>query len=59
MLEAWTSNTATHFNQRDMALLGFILLSALIQYAFTIWLGVKVGNPEENRFGPPRGAVAK
>ena len=59
VLAAWTSNNGAHVSQRDAALLGFILVSALIQYGFTIWLGVKAGDAETNRFGPPRGAVAK
>jgi hypothetical protein len=39
---------------------GVVLASLLVQYGFSIWLGVKAGDPSENRFGPPPGRpVAK
>lgn len=53
VLAAWTSNGAPRVSQRDIALLGFVLASAFMQYAFTIWLGIKAGDAEDNRFGPP------
>lgn len=36
-----------------VALLGYVVLSFIIQYGFTIWLGIKAGDAEENRFGMP------
>lgn len=37
-------------------LVGIVLTSLLVQYGFTLWLGVKAGDPNANRFGPPHGA---
>jgi uncharacterized membrane protein YhaH (DUF805 family) len=60
VLATWSSNGADHVSQRDMALLGFVLVSAAIQYGFSIWLGIKAGDAASNRFGPAhRAAIAK
>jgi uncharacterized membrane protein YhaH (DUF805 family) len=37
---------------------GVVLASLLVQYGFSIWLGVKAGDRGENRFGPPPGTQA-
>jgi uncharacterized membrane protein YhaH (DUF805 family) len=37
---------------------GIVLASLLVQYGFSIWLGIKAGDPGENRFGPPHGSSA-
>jgi uncharacterized membrane protein YhaH (DUF805 family) len=37
---------------------GFLLASLLVQYGFSLWLGVKMGDPNANRFGPPHGVAA-
>lgn len=36
---------------------GMVLLVLAIQFGFTIWLGVKKGDPGDNRFGPPPPAI--
>jgi uncharacterized membrane protein YhaH (DUF805 family) len=60
LLATWSSDGADHVNPRDMVLLGFVLVSAAIQYGFSIWLGLKAGDAQDNRFGPARGvAIAK
>jgi hypothetical protein len=37
------------------AFLGLVLMLLIIQFGFTIWLGLKPGESRENRFGPPPG----
>jgi uncharacterized membrane protein YhaH (DUF805 family) len=37
--------------------LAFVGVVLLIQGGFTIWLGVKTGEPVSNRFGPPPGKL--
>ena len=32
---------------------GLVLVLLAIQFGFTIWLGIKKGDPGNNRFGPP------
>jgi uncharacterized membrane protein YhaH (DUF805 family) len=32
---------------------GTVLVLIAIQFGFTIWLGIKKGDPGDNRFGPP------
>jgi uncharacterized membrane protein YhaH (DUF805 family) len=40
-------------SERGAALfVGLVLVLLAIQFGFTIWLGVKKGEPGENRFGP-------
>jgi uncharacterized membrane protein YhaH (DUF805 family) len=38
---------------------GFLLASLFVQYGFALWLGLKAGDAEANRFGPPRGAAVE
>jgi uncharacterized membrane protein YhaH (DUF805 family) len=41
-------------------MLAIVLVSLVVQYGFTIWLGIKAGDPDDNRFGPPhRARIAK
>jgi uncharacterized membrane protein YhaH (DUF805 family) len=30
-----------------------VLASVFVQYGFTVWLGIKSGDSDDNRFGPP------
>jgi uncharacterized membrane protein YhaH (DUF805 family) len=35
-----------------------LLASLAVQYGFSLWLGIKAGDAQENRFGPPPGVRA-
>jgi uncharacterized membrane protein YhaH (DUF805 family) len=35
-----------------MLFVGLVVVLLAIQFGFTIWLGVKKGDPGSNRFGP-------
>ncbi|HEY1837245.1 MAG: DUF805 domain-containing protein [Rhizomicrobium sp.] len=60
ILAAGTANRAIVINVRVISLLGFVFISLAIQYGFSIWLGIRAGDAQDNRFGPARGAaVAK
>lgn len=58
-LNALSAASRGHINSHGAFLLACILVSALIQYGFTIWLGLKAGDPNANRFGPPHGGAVE
>jgi uncharacterized membrane protein YhaH (DUF805 family) len=37
--------------------IGIVVVALAIQFGFTIWLGIKQGDPGDNRFGPPPPAI--
>jgi uncharacterized membrane protein YhaH (DUF805 family) len=42
-------------SQQELVGLALLLVGLLVQFGFTIWLGVVKGDPNENRFGAPAG----
>ena len=54
----YTQTNSGEISERGAYLfLAFVGVLLLVQGGFTIWLGVKAGEPGSNRFGPPPGKL--
>lgn len=57
-LESMNTNAAIP-DRVAYLIIGVGLVAVICQFGFTIWLGVRKGDPGQNRFGPPPEAIVK
>jgi len=58
MTEAETTGAMPPMDRDAYIFMGVVFAGLIVQFGFTIWLGVRKGDAGNNRFGPPPGAAA-